>query len=149
MYVYLNGILSGATQYPENDNLQQQTPLYITVGSEYCCVDLYMIRSYNVALTMDEVKNNYIADITDIGEKLLIYDDNDIYDAFGKLSYTELKNKIPILIVTGDLPTYKGDKKKVSVSYADPFNPSLDFEDTATIDVQGTSSQYSKFWIPY
>ena len=149
MYVYLNGILSGATQYPENDNLQQQTPLYITVGSEYCCVDLYMIRSYNVALTMDEVKNNYIADITDIGEKLLVYDDNDIYDAFGKLSYSELKDKIPILIVTGDLPTYKGDKKKVSVSYADPFNPSLDFEDTATIDVQGTSSQYSKFWIPY
>lgn len=142
MYVYLNGILSGATQYPENDNLQQQTPLYITVGSEYCCVDLYMIRSYNVALTMDEVKNNYIADITDIGEKLLVYDDNDIYDAFGKLSYSELKDKIPILIVTGDLPTYKGDKKKVSVSYADPFNPSLDFEDTATIDVQGTSSQY-------
>ena len=149
MYVYLNGILSGVTQYPENDNLQQQTPLYITVGSEYCCVDLYMIRSYNVALTMDEVKNNYIADITDIGEKLLVYDDNDIYDAFGKLSYTELKDKIPVLIVTGDLPTYKGDKKKVSVSYADPFNPSLDFEDTATIDVQGTSSQYSKFWIPY
>lgn len=144
MSVYLNGVLSGTEQYPENDNLQQQTPVNITVGSPYCSVDLYTIRSYNTALTAEEIRDNYIADITDIGEKAALYADNDIYDAFGSLSFSALKDKIPVLVITGALPTYKGDKKKVSVTYTDPFNPTLDFEDSATIDVQGTSSQYSK-----
>lgn len=149
MSVYLNGVLSGAKQYPENDNLQQSSPVNITIGSPYCSVDLYTIRSYDTALSTDEVRDNYIADITDIGEKTALYSDNDIYDAFGNLSFSALKDKIPVLVITGALPTYKGDKKKVSVSYTDPFNASLNFEDSATIDVQGTSSQYSRFWIPY
>lgn len=142
MSVYLNGVLSGTEQYPENDNLQQQTPVNITIGSEYCSVDLYAIRSYDIALTAEEIRDNYIADITNISEKAALYADNDIYDAFGSLSFSALKDKIPILVITGTLPTYKGDKRKVAVAYTDPFNPSLDFEDSATIDVQGTSSQY-------
>ena len=149
MSVYLNGVLSGTEQYPTNDNFQQQTPVNIVVGSDYCSVDLYAIRSYDIALTSAEIRDNYIADITEIGEKAAIYADNNIYDAFSNLSFSALKEKIPVLVITGVLPTYKGDKRKVTVSYTDPFNPSLDFEDSASIDVQGTSSQYSKFWIPY
>lgn len=145
MSVYLNGVLSGVEQYPETDNFQQTSPANIVIGSEYCSVDLYTIRSYDVALTADEIKDNYIADITDISEKAALYSDNDIYDAFGSLSFSALKDKIPVLVITGTLPTYKGDKRKVTVAYTDPLNPSLDFEDSATIDVQGTSSQYSKF----
>lgn len=145
MSVYLNGVLSGVEQYPETDNFQQTTPVNIVIGSESCCVDLYTIRSYDVALTADEIKDNYIADIVDISEKAALYSDNDIYDAFGNLSFSALKDKIPVLVITGTLPTYKGDKRKVTVAYTDPLNPSLDFDDSATIDVQGTSSQYSKF----
>lgn len=143
MYLYINGVMSGAVQYPDNDNLQQANPVAITIGSEYCSIDLYMIRSYSTALTMYEVADNYIADITDVGKKLLVYEDNDIYDDFGSLDYNDLKDKIPICIITGSLPTYKGDKKKVTFSYTDPFNPSLDFEESnVTLDIQGTSSQY-------
>ena len=142
MYVYLNGVLSGVKQYPETDNWQQQTPVNITVGSPYCSVDLYSIRSYNAALTMYEIRDNYIADITDVNEKLSIYTDNDIYDIYGDLSFSELKSRIPTLTITGDLPTYKGDKKKVTIVYNDPTNSSLSFESEATIDIQGTSSQW-------
>lgn len=142
MYVYLNGVLSSVKQYPETDNWQQQTPVNITVGSPYCSVDLYSIRSYNTALTEGEIRDNYIADITDIGDKLALYTDNNIYDSFGQLSFSALQSKIPILVITGDLPTYKGDKKKVSVSFTHPEKSMLNYEDTATIDVQGTSSQY-------
>ena len=142
MSVYLNGVLSGIEQYPENDNLQQAVPVNITIGSPYCSVDLYSIRSYDIALTQEEVRDNYIADITNVSEKSALYSDNDIYDDFGSLSFSALKDKIPVLVITGTLPTYKGDKRKVTVTYTDPLNPSLDFEDGATIDVQGTSSQY-------
>ena len=141
MSVYLNGVLSGVKQYPDlTDNMQQNPPVNITVGSPYCSVDLYSIRSYNTALTTSEIRDNYIADIADVGEKLSLYEDNNIYDDFGSLSFSALKDKIPVLVITGALPTYKGDKRKVTVTYTDPLNPSLNFEDSANIDVQGTSS---------
>lgn len=144
MYVYLNGVLSGVKQYVENDNLQQTIPVNITVGSPYCSIDLYSIRSYDAALTKEEVRDNYIASIQDIGEQLAVFEDNNIYDDFGNLSFSKLQSKIPSMIIVGDLPTYKGDKKKVTIIYYDPQNPSLCFEAEATIDVQGTSSQWSK-----
>ena len=140
MSVYLNGVLSGVKQYPENDNMQQKPAVNIEIGSPYCSVDLYTIRSYNAALTTTEIRDNYIADIADIGEKLSLYEDNNIYDDFGNLSFSALKDKIPVLVITGALPVVKGDKRKVTVTYTDPLNPSLNFEDSATIDVQGTSS---------
>lgn len=142
MYVYLNGVLSGAKQYPENDNMQQTTPVNITVGSPYCSIDLYMIRSYNTALTEAEARDNYIADITDVGEKLSVIADNDIYDIYGNLSFSKLKDKIPILVITGDLPKAKGDKKDVLTTFTHHLYPQLNFEDTGKIDVQGTSSQW-------
>jgi hypothetical protein len=142
MSVYLNGVQSKITRYVENDNLQQTTPVNISVGSPYCSVDLYSIRSYDAALTKEEIRDNYIASIQDIGERLSVYEDNNIYDDFGNLSYSKLQQKIPSMIITGDLPTYKGDKKKVTISYYDPNNQSLCFEAEATIDVQGTSSQW-------
>lgn len=140
MSVYLNGVLSGAKQYPETDNMQQNPTVDITVGSPHCSVDLYSMRSYNTALTTNEVRDNYIASVTNVNEQLALYEENNIYDVYGNLSFAALKNKIPVLVITGSLPTYKGDKRNVSVSYTDPFNPSLNFEDTAKIDVQGTSS---------
>lgn len=142
MSVYLNGVQSKVDRYVENDNLQQTTPVNITVGSPYCSVDLYSIRSYNTALTKEEIRDNYIASIQDIGEQLAVFEDNNIYDDFGNLSYSKLQSKIPSMIIIGDLPTFKGDKKKVTIVYYDPQNPSLCFEAEATIDVQGTSSQW-------
>ena len=141
MSVYLNGVLSGVKQYSDDeDNFQQIPPVNITVGSPYCSVDLYAIRSYNAALVTDDIRDNYIADVTNVSEKLALYEENNIYDSFGNLSFSALEDKIPVLVITGALPISKGDKRKVTVTYTDPLNPSLDFEDSATIDVQGTSS---------
>ena len=142
MSVYLNGVQSKVTRYVENDNLQQTVPVNISVGSPYCSVDLYSIRSYDTALTKEEIRDNYIASIQDINEQLAVFEDNNIYDDFGNLSYSKLQAKIPSMIIIGDLPTFKGDKKKVTIVYYDPQNPSLCFESQATIDVQGTSSQW-------
>lgn len=141
--VYLNGILSGVKQYSDTDNFQQAIPQSIEIGSPYCCVDLYSVRSYNTALTAAEVRDNYIADITDVATKAVIYKDNDVYDIYGEISFSKVQSKIPVFLITGELPTYKGDKKKVTVSFTHPEKPILNYEDTATLDVQGTSSQFS------
>lgn len=140
--IYLNGILSGAVQYPDNDNFQQASPVNITLGSDYCSLDFYKIRSYEAALTADQVRDNYIADTLDVNKKLELFQANDIYDSYGRLKFDDLVKRIPTMIITGALPSVKGDKKTVNISYTDPFHPEFDYDDTATIDVQGTSSQW-------
>ena len=142
MSVYLNGVLSGAKQYPANDNFQQSSPVNITIGSQYCAVDVYTIRAYDTALSTMDVTNNYIADIADIADKIEVYDNNNIYDEYNNLSYEAIKPKIPVMTIVGALPQSKGDKKNVTIIYEDPFHPDLNFTDSCKIDVQGTSSQY-------
>lgn len=141
--VYLNGILSGVKQYPENDNFQQSEAQYIEIGSPYCAIDLYSIRSYNTCLSSREILNNYIANITDISEKLSMYEDNDIYDIYGNLSFEEVKERIPVVLITcASLPSFKGDKKTVTIDFTHNEKSILNYTDTAKLDIQGTSSQF-------
>ena len=143
LYVYLDGILSGVKQYPDNDNFQQNEAQYIEIGSPYCAIDLYSIRVYNTCLSSREILNNYIASITDISEQLAVYEDNDIYDIYGKLSFDEVKERMPVVLITGSsLPAFKGDKKTVTIDFTHNEKSVLNYTDTAKIDIQGTSSQF-------
>ena len=143
MDVYLNGVVSGVTQYPTNDNLQQTNPAKIVIGSPQCQIDIYTIRIYNAALTREDIVNNYIADTRDVLEKMALYNENNLlFDDYGNLSITEVKKIIPVMVITGQLPLVKGDKRVVNITYTNPHNPQLNFENTAEIDVQGTSSQF-------
>lgn len=142
MYVYLNGVLSGAKQYVSTDNFQQTTPVTISIGSQYCAIDLYSIRSYSTALSAMDITGNYIAEIADVTKRIEVYNDNDIYDDYNNLSYELMKPKIPIMTIVGALPASKGNKKTVTIIYENPDDPSMNFTDKCVIDVQGTSSQY-------
>lgn len=142
MQIYMNGILSGAIQYPTADIFQQTNPVNITIGSEYCGIDVYTIRSYTNALTFNEVVDNYISDIPDVGEKTAVYNDNNIYNEYGVIQYSLVKEKIPVMTIIGDLPQSKGDKKDVTILFEHNTDKSLNYEDEAEIDVQGTSSQW-------
>lgn len=144
MSIYLNGIRSAVKQYPSNDVFHQDSPVSITIGSPYCAVDVYTIRSYSTALSTDEISNNYIADMQDIVEKQLVYEENDVYDSNKRVSYEKMRAKMPTMTIIGDLPRQKGDKKTVTIIYEDPDNPQFNFTDAnCTIDIQGTSSQWS------
>lgn len=144
--VYIDGVLSGTIQYPESDDFQQTNPVGITIGSNDCTVDLYCIRIYSNNLTRYQILDNWIADTQNGYDMLQRYNHNNIYDDYGQIVISKLPADLPYLVIEGPvLPQYKGDKKTVSGYYADPINPekSFRFED-ATIDVQGTSSQYYK-----
>jgi len=142
MSIYLDGVLTRAFQY-SNDNFEQSTPVNITVGSPYCAVDLYTVRSYSTALNQEDLRNNYICDIVDVLERSEVYDENDLYDGAHNLVYEKVKKKIPVMTITGPLPASKGDKKDVYITYEDPADSARDFKDLyCKIDVQGTSSQW-------
>ena len=141
--IYLNGVRSDAVQYPTTDNFQQANPVNISIGSSDCGIDIYSIRSYTTALTSEAAVNNFIADITDVVKKTEVFEDNDIYDDYGNISFTKAKEKNSVMVIVGDLPKSKGDKKSVVVYYYDVEDSNLNYVDeSVTIDVQGTSSQW-------
>ena len=144
VYCYINGIMSGAIQYPANDDFAQTNPVGISIGSNECTIDLYNIRVYDNDLTRTQILDNWIADTQDVDDLLARYQRNQVYDVYGNIVKEQLPADLPYLILECDeLPQYKGDKKTVSGSYTDPVHPQKCFTFTgAQYDVQGTSSQY-------
>ncbi len=144
VYTYINGVMSGAVQYPTDDDFQQASPVGISIGSNLCTVDLYCIRLYDNSLTRFQVLDNWIADTQDGEQMLRRYTHNDVFDAYGKVVISKLPQDLPYLVLEApELPQYKGDKKAVSGYYVDPANASKSFSfEDAQADVQGTSSQY-------
>lgn len=143
MQIYINGIKSQSLQYPANDGFVQSSPVDITVVSSTATIDIYNIRSYSNNLNAQQLLDNYIADMDDIDKKLAIFNRNQVYDTYGNLSYSKLLEQIPCLIITGELPQFKGDKKTVSIEYVDKNHPEKSFTANGVVlNVQGTSSQY-------
>lgn len=142
--IYVNGIMSGCIQYPDDDDFSQVTPANISIGSNDCTMDIYSIRVYDNNLTRYQILDNWIADIPDLDDKIAAYTHNDIYDAYGAIVIDKLPKDLPYLVLEApELPQFKGDKKTCSGYYVDPVNPSKSFSfKNASIDVQGTSSQY-------
>ena len=146
IYCYINGIMSGVVQYPEDDDFAQTTPVNISIGSNDCTVDLYCIRIYDNNLTRHQILDNWIADTQTIEDMLSRYQRNSVYDEYGNIVIAQLPGDLPYMILEcAELPQYKGDKKTVSGSFVDPVNASKSFTfENAQFDVQGTSSQYYK-----
>ena len=141
--VYINGVVSGCVQYPDNDDFSQVEPVGITLGGDDATLDVYALRVYDHDLTRFQILNNWIADTQDGYLMVNRYDHNNIFDEYGNIVISKLPNDLPYMILSGTLPTFKGNKLSIDGEYVDPLDPAKSFTFTgATIDVQGTSSQY-------
>lgn len=144
VYIYINGIICGVTQYPVDDNFQQPSPVGITIGAESCGLDLYKIRCYNKGLTRAEQLDNFIIDRSTLTEREDAANRNDILNAGDEVVVDKLPNTLPYMIVNAvELPQYKGDKKSgIDVTFVDPLHPERSWTASGVeMDVQGTSSQ--------
>ena len=141
---YINGILSGACLYPDDDDFSQLTPVGISIGSNDCTTDIYCIRIYDNNLTRYQILDNWIADTQTSYLRNARYKRNNIYDEYGQMTIATLKDDVPYLVIECPvLPAFKGDKKDCSGYYVDPVHTENSFSfANAQIDVQGTSSQY-------
>ena len=142
LMVYINGKPSGVVQYNENDDFSQATPVGISIGSDYCTVDIYRIRVYDRNLNRQQVLDNFIADAPTGYEMLQRYNRNNLYDQYGNIVIAKLPQNLPYMVLKAvQLPQYKGDKKTIEVAYTDPVNPEKSFTATGCqANVQGTSS---------
>ena len=87
LYMYLNGILSGAENLSNTNTFDMQNVSFL-FNSQYCDFDLYKFRIYDTALTMPEIIHNYVSDCRDVS----LYDENQLTDVNDDtaLSYDKL-----------------------------------------------------------
>ena len=143
VYIYINGVMCGVSQYPVNDDFSQPEPVGISIGAESCGIDLYRVRIYGKGLTKDEQLDNYIYDRPTLAQREAAYRRNDVLNQSEEVDLTKLPPTLPYMIFEcAELPQYKGDKKTgINVTYVDPANAANSFTATGVeMDVQGTSS---------
>lgn len=142
LMIYIDGILSGVVQYPDDDDFSQTDPAVISIGSNDCTVDLHCIRVYDNDLTRYQIVDNWNAEMQIATDRADTWRHNNVFDEYGQIVIGNLPKDLPYLVLVGDaLPTYKGNKLPIEGYYVDPVNASKSFTFSgAVIDVQGTSS---------
>lgn len=145
-FIYINGIVSGGINFTTAENYLSDKTIEF-VGSEDAEVRLKAIRIYRNALTHDQVLNNYTIYRDNSEEMNAVYSRNDIYtEGTTKFNAELLANYLPVMIVTGDIPTLEGTTDKneqitVDVRYINNQDPERSFTMTgAAMRPQGTSS---------
>ena len=142
IYIFVDGVMCGAVQYPTDDDFSQSPSVGITIGAESSGIDLYKIRLYTKGLTRYEVLDNYIADRPVLGDRITAAKRNDVFDLSDNIVISKLPATLPYMVIMcPELPQFKGDKKTCQIVYVNPSDTARSFTAVdAQIDVQGTSS---------
>ena len=145
-YIYVNGIRTGAVDFISTDNYDVEKQ--ITIGNtDNAIINIRDIRVYRRALSDTEILNNYILYRSSAEEMLSIYNRNDII-VDGQVSWEQLANYLPVMIVTGNIPILENTTNKketiyVNVRYENRQDPERSFTmENAVMTPQGTSSMY-------
>lgn len=142
IYIFVNGVMCGVTQYAQNDNFSQRTPAGITVGTSNCGLLLYGMHIYGKELSRNEVLDNLICDEPTLVSRRSKYNKNDILAVDESVSVNKLPLDLPYMVIAcPELPQSKGNKKECTITFVDPLNSARSFVASgAEIDVQGTTS---------
>lgn len=109
--IYINGEIAKSVPYDYAVGIAQDS--VISFGNSACMTDIYDIKIYDRELEESEIRQNYYASQSTISARQAIYDDNDVLDDAGDISYDKAILKYPCLLCYGTLSAYKGDKTKV------------------------------------
>lgn len=143
-FIYINGILSGATRFANTDTFASNKQILLQ-GTSSAEIKLYQIRVYEAALSHDQILNNYI--LYQKTDKLLqeVYYKNDVLEN-NSLSVNKLERFLPVMIVTGNIPVLENTNNKkeqitVDIEYINLQDPTKSFTmKKAAMTPQGTSS---------
>lgn len=149
VFIYIDGILSGAVPYADSDSFRSNTNLSF-VGSADATIVIKYMRFYNRALDMSEVLNNYMLYRPTVDELLETYNRNDIEGAtIDQPDLEKVAAQMPVIVITGDVDrlqhftrddkgTYVKCEKLEVINYADPTK-NMTLQDFS-LRCQGTSS---------
>lgn len=145
-FIYANGILSRGDKWALTDSYTSDALLKFQATDD-AEVSLKSIRIYNDALSSDNILNNYILYRDTVEEMMEVYDRNDVYEENRDVfSPSKMSSRLPVMIVTGDIPTLENTSDKdtqitVDIEYTNLQDPSRSFKMVgAAMRPQGTSS---------
>ena len=127
MIVYVDGVYQQMLLTSTVSNFQQDAPQPITIGSEFCDVDVYCIRAYSTALDLKGITDNYSYDTPKVEDKIAIAKRCDVFDSTLNVSYPKLSKArpdLPIMLI--GMETLPNSKTKIPVAttvYNNPLNP--------------------------
>ena len=146
VFIYVNGVLSGAVNYGSADNFTSTKQLTF-VGTEDAQVELRAMRFYDTALSFDNVLNNYILYRDTLNEMMEVYYRNEIYaEGTQTFSPDAMLHRLPVMVITGDIPTLEAATSTstqilVDIDYTNEQDPTKNFKmKNAALRIQGTSS---------
>ena len=146
VFIYVDGIISGATNFGSSDDFKSDKMLeFASVeGSE---ILLKQVRTYTSALSSDQILNNFTLYRDTTAEMLEVYNRNNIYEEDSQnFSVDTLQGQLPVMIVTGDIPTLENTTNKdtqitVDIEYYNLQDNEKSFVmKNAAMRPQGTSS---------
>lgn len=101
VYLYINGIISGAVQRSNTDDIYQAEPMNITLGANGATTTFNMIRHYNRYLSDEEALNLYLLDLDDIDTTIQKFNENAIIDGDGNITVDNIPDDMLYVIITG------------------------------------------------
>lgn len=143
-FIYANGCIARGEKWSSNDSYASNKEILFS-STEESEVELKAIRVYSRALSSDEILNNYILYRDTLSEMMSVYDRNDVYSG-GIFSPEKMMGRLPVMIVTGDIPTLENTSDKdtqiiVDIEYHNMQDPTRSFKMVgAAMRPQGTSS---------
>lgn len=145
-FIYANGIISRCESWAGTDSYASSKEIKFT-ATENAEISLKAIRVYDVALTPDEMLNNYVLYRDNVDAMMGVYDRNDVY-AEGSTTFDpeRMMGRLPVMIVTGNIPVLENTSDKdtqiiVDVEYTNMQDPTKSFRmEGAAMRPQGTSS---------
>lgn len=145
-FIYVNGTVSRCENFAVTDSWASTQNILFS-GSADVEVILKQIRVYDYALSSDDLWNNFTLYRDKVEEMMSVYDRNDVYEEGTQtFSPDKMSNRLPVMIVTGDIPTLENTNDKdtqiiVDVEYRNMQDPSKSFTmKGAAMRPQGTSS---------
>lgn len=145
-FIYVNGIVSRGTAWVASDRYTSDALLKFT-GTAGAEMLLKSLRIYDMALTNDQVLNNYTLYRDTVAEMIEVYDRNNVYaENSNAFDYEKMMSRLPVMVVTGDIPTLESASDKdtqitVDIEYFNLQDQSRSFKmKNAAMRPQGTSS---------
>ena len=153
MMFWMDGVPTGIKVYAANSSLEQAVTVPITIGSEDCDINIYLVKVYEKHLDDNEHLNNFIMDAYNANEMMARFLRNDILES-GRISYSKLVERNPgCQAYLYDIPRMtknKKDKVGTGDGGADDYITYMMYENTSAtpaltaqdvvMKVQGTSS---------
>lgn len=129
----------------------------IKIGGSSSGVRVYSIRVYNYSITYNDAYNNFLYDNEN---KSTVFDNNNILDSGGNISFDLCKNKIDTILISGNLSNIlsgqtdkDGSATDVTIERFCPFDSSKNFKiNNVQIRKHGQSTlnypiTSMKFWL--